>query len=111
MLSHTAPPSPSSSTRTSVPVLTWAIEYRGKQYRLLLDGDETSWRALEEMGVPCAGLLRRDGQELEVYSLSVEQVQHFLEIATGWRPPPKEEKHSSIRPRRRGKETRGRRGR
>jgi hypothetical protein len=69
--------------RTPVAPLEWAIEQRGGRFRLLLAGCGKSWDVLEKLDAPCTGLLLRDGQELEVYNLTAEQVAQFFGSLTG----------------------------
>jgi hypothetical protein len=69
--------------RTPVAALDWSIEQRSGRFRLLLAGCGKSWDVLEKMNAPCTGLLLRDGQELEVYNLTLEQVAQFFGAFTG----------------------------
>jgi hypothetical protein len=69
--------------RTSIAALDWSIERRGGKYRLLVAGCGKSWEALEKIDAPCASLLLRDDQELEVYHLTLEQVTQFFATVNG----------------------------
>jgi hypothetical protein len=82
--------------RAPVTALDWSIEQRGGRFRLLLAGCGKSWDVLEKIGAPCTGLLLRDGQELEVYNLTVEQVVQFSCSLTGKQPSRNNDKQTEV---------------